>query len=115
MRCAIAAVLVCLASLAGAHDGHHDEWFKSLTNELGVPCCDGSDALRVEDPDWAIKDGHYRVFLDGKWMDVPDDRVVQAPNIVGPAFVWPGVSAGDDEGGGGGEPYIRCFLPGAGA
>ena len=107
MRCAIAAVLVCLASGANAHDGHHDQWFKSLTNESGVSCCDGADFLRVEDPDWDVSGQHYRVRLEGKWIEVPPEAVVRRPNIVGFALVWPYYDEGAIK--------IRCFLAGSGA
>ena len=108
MRSLIAAGMLCLATAALAHDGHHDDWFKGLHNGLNVTCCDGSDALRVEDPDWDVSGQSYRVRLEGKWIEVPPNAVVPVPNIVGPAFVWPGKTVT-------GELYIRCFLPGAGA
>ena len=57
------------------------------------------------DVDWESKDGHYRVRLDGAWIDVPDEAVVTEPNRAGRAMVWPiksymGVT-------------IRCFMPGS--
>jgi len=108
MRSLIAAGMLCLATVALAHDGHHDDWFKSLQSEIGSPCCDGSDALRLEDPEWEFAGDRYRVRINGEWHDVPPNAVVPVPNIVGPAFVWPGKTVT-------GELYIRCFLPGAGA
>ena len=97
-------------------DGHYaqanpqmHEWFKSLhsTGSM-VPCCDIADGKRVDDVDWQTKDGHYQVRLEGKWIDVPDDAVVTAPNKFGPAVVWP-FSYGE------GDIHIRCFMPGSGA
>jgi hypothetical protein len=35
------------------------------------PCCDGTDAERVDDADWETKDGQYRVRINGEWVDVP--------------------------------------------
>ena len=46
---------VVLVTAVGAHDKHHPElsdWFGSLANSQGTPCCDGSDATRIEDVDW---------------------------------------------------------------
>ena len=69
------------------------------------PCCSDADGSAVSDVDWESKDGHYRVRLDGAWVDVPDEAVVTEPNRVGRAMVWPiksymGVT-------------IRCFMPGS--
>ena len=106
----IVSVFILLAALgsqyAHAHDANHPEltdWFKGLYSRKGV-CCDGSDAVHIEDPDWTNDHGHYRVKLDGEWIDVPDEAVVDAPNKLGSALVWPikgylGTS-------------IRCFMPG---
>ena len=67
---------------ARAHDHQHPElnsWYESLYSGKG-PCCDGSDAERVDDADWETKDGHYRVALLASglmfrttlsWMDQP--------------------------------------------
>ena len=113
-----AALLVFIAamSVGWAHDHNRPElnsWFTGLHSGKGY-CCDGSDALSIEDADWDSKDGHYRVRIDVsretdktdmEWVDVPDDAVITEPNKYGRALVWPiygyvGVS-------------IRCFLPGA--
>lgn len=80
-------------------------WFDSLKSQNG-PCCSFADGKKIEDVDWDTKDGHYRVHLDGKWIDVPDKAVVHEPNRFGPAVVWPW----DDSG----VTQIRCFIPGGG-
>jgi hypothetical protein len=104
------------ASAVRAHDRHHPElgdWFRSLANSQGMPCCDGSDATRIEDVDWQTicetdtGECHYQVRLEGKWWNVPPNAVVQSGNRVGPALVWP-LYYRDQ------EIVIRCFLPGAG-
>jgi hypothetical protein len=79
-------------------------WFDSLKSGKG-PCCSDADGSAVSDVDWESKDGHYRVRLDGEWVDVPEDAVITEPNRVGRTMVWPlrgylGVS-------------IRCFMPGS--
>jgi hypothetical protein len=105
-----------LASAVWAHDNHHPElndWFGSLTNWEGTPCCDGSDATRIEDVDWQTICGagtgecQYQVRLQGKWWNVPPNSVVQSGNRLGPALVWPVYRRNHDI-------FIRCFLPGAG-
>ena len=35
------------------------------------------------------KDGHYRVRIEGDWVDVPEDAVITEPNRVGRTMVWP--------------------------
>ncbi|WP_371496193.1 hypothetical protein [Bradyrhizobium sp.] len=109
------ATLVVLALMASnstigrarAHDYQHPElnsWYESLRSGKGL-CCDGSDAKRVDDADWETKDGHYRVRIDGVWVDVPNDAVVDGPNRAGRAMVWPYNLDG--------HPKTRCFMPGS--
>jgi hypothetical protein len=79
-------------------------WFDSLRSGKG-PCCSDADGSAVSDVDWESSSGHYKVRLDGAWLDVPDDAVITGPNRVGRTMVWPmrgtaGVS-------------IRCFMPGS--
>lgn len=81
-----------------------DPWFKSLHSGKGV-CCDGSEAKSIDDPDWDNDHGHYRVRLEGEWIDVPDDAVVDQINRFGVALVWPGEIKD-------GKQTIRCFMPG---
>jgi hypothetical protein len=71
----------------------------------GGPCCDGSDTKRVDDADWEAKDGHYRVRIDGEWVDVPNEAVVDGPNRAGRTMVWPYYIDG--------HPKARCFMPGS--
>ncbi|QPF87044.1 hypothetical protein IC762_12400 [Bradyrhizobium genosp. L] len=98
---------VAFVGVAIAHDHNRPElnnWFMGLrAGGSGAPCCDGSDATSLEDPDWDMKDGHYRVRLDGEWIDVPPEAVVTVPNRYGSALVWP--YSGYQKG-------IRCFMPG---
>jgi hypothetical protein len=50
---------------------------------------------------------HYRVRLDNKWVDVPDEAVITEPNRAGRTMVWP---MRFDE-----QISIRCFMPGTGS
>jgi len=79
-------------------------WFESLHSKDGIQCCDNADGMVLADVDWDIKDGHYRVRLDGQWIDVPNDRVITEPNRAGRTMVWPYYLDGN--------PTIRCFMPG---
>lgn len=91
----------------GAHDYQHPElngWYESLHSGKG-PCCDGTDAKRIDDADWVSHDGHYRVRIDGEWVDVPNDAVVPGPNLTGTTMVWPYYIDG--------HPKARCFMPGS--
>ena|SRR5690349_22763938 len=93
-------VTVCLIALifliAGIHrvhsrdlDGKYAQsplkpWFDSLKSKSGVPCCDTTDGLRLEDVDWDT----------------------DQPNRLGPAIVWPFKNQA-------GKIEIRCFIAGA--
>jgi len=79
-------------------------WFNQLASGKG-PCCSVADGQFVADPDWESKDGHYRVHLDDKWLDVPDDAVITVPNRAGRTMVWP---MGSED-----RTSIRCFMPGS--
>jgi hypothetical protein len=107
-----AALLLALASHLGHArdlDGRYansplKQWFDSLRSGKG-PCCSDADGSALADIDWESKGGHYRVRLDGEWIDVPDEAVITEPNRIGRTMVWPlrgylGLT-------------IRCFMPGS--
>jgi hypothetical protein len=108
--------LVVLLSVMSAHlvhardpDGRYSnsplkQWFDSLRSGKG-PCCSDADSSAVSDVDWESRDGHYRVRIEGEWVDVPDEAVITEPNRIGRTMVWPirgylGLT-------------IRCFMPGS--
>ena len=105
----IASAAVFAGSATARDDGRYansplKQWFDSLRSGKG-PCCSDADGSVVSDVDWESKDGHYRVRLDGQWIDVPADAVLTGPNRAGGPMGWPvkeplGIS-------------IRCFLPGS--
>ncbi|WP_442868453.1 hypothetical protein [Bradyrhizobium sp. CCBAU 51627] len=106
------AALVFSMSFAHARDPDgryansplHD-WFESLHSEKG-PCCSDADGRVLKDVEWKTSsDGkHYRVYIDGEWVDVPDGAVLTQPNLFGKTMVWPYYLDG--------HPIIRCFIPG---
>jgi hypothetical protein len=80
-------------------------WFKSVRSTRGIPCCDVADGHRT---DYDMRQDAYWVPVDGKWMPVPADSVVQnAANPTGDAVVWYSKY--------GEHVVIRCFVPGGGA
>jgi hypothetical protein len=110
LRTILVAVLALLATglVWARDDGRYANsplkpWFDSLRSGRGL-CCSNADGVAVSDPDWDSKDGHYRVRLDGQWIDVPDDAVIKEPNRAGHTMVWPNKSPVGTS--------IRCFLPG---
>jgi len=113
LRMALISVSLLCVSVALARDNGRfanadpeiKAWFDKLASGRG-PCCSDADGSAVSDVDWESKDGHYRVRVDGKWVDVPDDAVVTVPNKVGRTMVWPIRYFG-------GVIFIRCFMPGA--
>lgn len=111
---AIAALLLGFASqLAYARDRGQfananpelRAWFDGLKSQKG-PCCSDADGSAISDADWESGNGHYRVRIDGAWVNVPDEAVITEPNRVGRTMVWP---IRDGVGG----LYIRCFMPGS--
>jgi hypothetical protein len=110
-------VIGILAATLGLHvrdDGRYansplNSWFERLSSKKGL-CCSVADGLVVEDPDWmplsesAKPHVHYRVRINGPWIDVPDDAVIAEPNPIGKAMVW--MVMGDF------GMSIRCFMPG---
>src|SRR6266478_5158095 len=104
--------LLFLWSVAFAHDKHRadtqtpqlKEWFGTLKSGKG-PCCSDADGSVLKDNDWESRGGHYRVYINGKWMDVPDDAVLKQPNMYGRTMVWTGLFIN-------GKVQIRCFIPG---
>ncbi|HKU07021.1 MAG TPA: hypothetical protein VJR30_13210 [Bradyrhizobium sp.] len=79
------------------------QWFEGLASKRGL-CCSDADGRAVSDVDWESKDGHYRVWLEGAWHDVPEDAVVTVPNRAGRTMVWPVRGALG--------LTIICFMPG---
>lgn len=102
-----AAVVLYLAagSSRARDDGRYAQsplksWFDHLASGKGL-CCSFADGVSVEDPDWTADGDHFRVKLEGVWVDVPEDAVITEPNKLGKTMVWP-TSDGK----------IRCFMPG---
>lgn len=107
----LSLALLLSASNAREGDDHGNHgalksWFDQLASKKGL-CCSFADGQSIADVDWDVKDGNYRVRLDGQWLPVPDSAVITEPNRFGPAVVWPFRDAD-------GATQIRCFLPGAG-
>jgi len=91
---------VALASYSGPKTDL-TPWFESLKSSGGGYCCAQADGRETE---YDMKDGHYVVSINGKSVQVPDDRVLTQPNRHGHAMVWLDYK-GD----------IRCFIPSSGA
>jgi hypothetical protein len=110
----ISRILLALAALGiglaqARDDGRYANsplkpWFESLHSKGGGACCANADGLALSDVDWDTRDGHYRVRLQGEWIDVPEDTVITEPNRAGRTMVWPYYLNG--------RPIIRCFIPG---
>jgi hypothetical protein len=107
---AIATLLCVCAARAHMKDRPDlDGWFHGLQSSGGFPCCSEVDGYTLPDVDWdtAVADGkpHYRVHLNGRWIVVSDEEVVEGPNKYGSPLVWIYYENG--------EPFVRCFMPGA--
>jgi len=117
----IACFALGLMPAAGAHDSHGQwpqfaestadvqDWAHHLKSRGGGMCCSGADGQPAE-AEWDNDQGHYRVKIEGKWIDVPDEAVIKEPNKFGYAVVWwykIWMGTGDL------QPAVRCFIPGA--
>ena len=76
-------------------------WFDQLKSSRGDLCCSVADG--IVDPEWRSQDGHYQVFIEGNWIDVPDSAVVKEPNRLGRTLAW--IVRGE-------RVWIRCFMVG---
>lgn len=83
------------------------QWFNSLRSGKGN-CCSMADGRSISDADTDIRGDHFWVRVDGEWIEVPDEALVNQPNRIGQPVVWPMKDAD-------GKTAVRCFLPGAGA
>jgi hypothetical protein len=108
----ILAVTAFAATMSPGHardDGRYAQspnrdWFRSLTNQYGIMCCEGADGVRLDDPDWEFDGNGYRVRLDGRWMPVPPQAIVRQQNKMSYAIVWPWKEDG--------HWRIGCFMAG---
>lgn len=88
------------------HDPDTSQWFRSLKNGNGTPCCDYADGTRLEDPDDYKRndDGSYDVKADGQVFHVDSTRIIKGSNRVGYAILWRQNT----------PPHtVWCFLPGS--
>jgi len=82
---------------------HH--WVLDLKNGNGVACCATADGWRPQLVEWDTTKKGYKVMIEDKWVEVPDNAVIRGPNKLGHAEVWYYHVDG--------LPVVRCFLPGA--
>lgn len=110
-RVGLALLAICTPALARDNGQFADvspsvrAWFKSVKSQHGVPCCDIADGHRT---DYDMRKDQYWVPINGNWMPVPPDAVLDTVgNPVGDAVVWYSIY--------GEHVVIRCFVPGSGA
>ncbi len=104
--------LASLASVQAAEPEIADPSLKFLLQNLKSnkgPCCSTTDRVALVDVAWENVSHHYRVRIEGKWWDVPDDAVVVIPNKSGRTMVWPIYTWGFD---GLESVEVQCFMPG---
>ena len=82
-------------------------WINGLKDAAGTSCCSTADGYQPEEVVWDADTKGYWVHWQGKRLQVPDSAVIKEPNRLGYPVVWIGYN--------GGEPFVRCFLPGGGA
>ncbi len=91
MRSVISGMILLLACQAHAApppdaDPTLAPWFNNLRLPgSAVPCCSMADCRTVPS---RLIDGHYEAFVEGKWIVVPDDKVLtRSDNPTGHAVV----------------------------
>jgi hypothetical protein len=73
------AVFLCAVGAHARDDGQYTnsankEWFQSLRIPgTQTSCCDLSDCHTV---DYDIKGDHYRAFIEGEWVAIPNEKVL---------------------------------------
>jgi hypothetical protein len=91
------------------------QWFRDQKNpKTKAFCCDEADGGQAQEE---IRDGKYwaswcivgnretgECVRSSGWIEVPDDVVIEGPNLAGHPVVWQYYE--------GGKPKIRCFSPG---
>lgn len=115
---ALTLLLLLWAMPALAHDGTHDEWFRSLTNRWGGSCCnmtdckpvvariraDGQWEAMIDSKTWPEIDGdvlHLHGAAPNDWVTIPDQVVLHGhDNPLGePILCWY-------------QGAVLCFVPG---
>jgi hypothetical protein len=95
----LAAVAVAWARPPdGANPALHGRFESRTQPGTGMPCCSVADCRQA---DYRLAAKGYEVFLDNKWMRVPDERIVHVANPVGRAIVCRSPVS----------PAILCFVP----
>lgn len=83
---ALVAVFLCAVGAHAKDDGQftnspNREWFQSLKIPGSqTSCCDLSDCHVVE---YDMHGDHYRAFIEGKWIDIPNEKVLNIGNPIG--------------------------------
>lgn len=85
----VATAMAALAVLVGLGLARHvqsaemtaGEWFKSLrVPGTSISCCDESDCKRIDDDEWRVGENGYEVVIDGRVVEVPEERVLNRPD-----------------------------------
>lgn len=86
------------------------KWIEGLSDKSGRGCCSTADGHIPDEIQYDIRTGKYWVFISDGWYIVPDDALIESPNMLGKPMVWwrPSWENGIM------IPVIRCFIPGAG-
>ncbi|MBY0472663.1 hypothetical protein K2Q00_00035 [Patescibacteria group bacterium] len=104
----VTAFVCAITEQTQAHDPltHQANGFSSAKNKSKHLCCDGNDYTYVNPYSWERTDKGFRVYVQGKWIDVPADAEVDnMKNPDGEAKVW---LYREDTG----TLRARCFMPG---
>ena len=100
-------LLAALCVIATAADAH--SWYEGLTSPRGERCCSGPWDCPAVDQRYDAETGRTEVEIDGAWVPVEPDELVNVPSPDGVAHAcfWRSWREGRM------TPVIRCIiLPG---
>jgi hypothetical protein len=103
---AIVAAVAAGAAPPRSSDPDLAPWFRALQAPSGMSCCDRADGHILADGDWRTAGDGYEIKIQGQWVAVPPEAVLQrADNPTGGAVAfYPAPWTG------GGAPPIYCFV-----
>src|SRR5262249_57526914 len=85
----LAAAVILVRDPTGKWAGNPlESWFESLRNKAGLYCCAEADGHSLDEGEWDIKNDSYRVFLQDKWIVLPDEALILGPTKFVKAIVW---------------------------
>lgn len=95
-----AAALLTLAAYTGPVDPEISRWFNSLTDREGRSCCSIADGRVLKSDEYRVAGDFWEVVVNGAWVRVPPDKVLdRVPNPMGAPVLFQNPAG-----------HIYCFV-----